>query len=134
MNTSVTARARALRQRSNGPEQTAWQALRLLRNEGWTVRRQHPVGRFLVDFAIRKLRLAIEVDGGIHRLSEVQQRDAERQKVIEGLGWRFLRIDAQTALSKDHVLELVRAEIESLSRAGLPSPPAPLPEGRGEKC
>jgi len=81
----------------------AWAVLRELRAFGYPVRRQHPVGPFAVDFAIERARLVIEIDGGIHALDEVRLRDAERQRVIESLGWRVLHIDARAALSGDHL-------------------------------
>jgi very-short-patch-repair endonuclease len=100
-------RARRLRQEANTPEQAAWSVLRELRAFGYPVRRQHPVGPFTVDFAIEKARLVIEIDGGIHALEEVRLRDAERQLLIESLGWRVLRVDAQTAVSGDHLWAVV---------------------------
>jgi very-short-patch-repair endonuclease len=44
-------------------------------------------------------------------LEEVQWRDAERQALIEAQGWRFLRIDSETAMSGDHVWALVTAQL-----------------------
>ncbi|WP_375206766.1 endonuclease domain-containing protein [Hyphococcus sp.] len=59
-------RARHLRQTANLPEQRAWSALRTLRKHGFPVRRQHPIGPYVVDFAIVRERLVIEIDGGVH--------------------------------------------------------------------
>jgi very-short-patch-repair endonuclease len=108
---NTTKRARALRQTANKPEQKAWAVLRKLRALGFPVRRQHPIGRYFVDFAIERARLVIEIDGGIHWLEEVVLRDAERQLFIESLGWKVLRIDAETAMSADHLWTRVTAEI-----------------------
>ena len=71
--------ARRLRQSANAPEDVAWQALRELRKYGYAVRRQHPIGPYIVDFAIQKAMLAIEIDGGIHNLDAVRLRDELRQ-------------------------------------------------------
>jgi very-short-patch-repair endonuclease len=106
-------RARRLRQEANTPEQAAWSVLRDLRSHGFPVRRQHPIGPYTVDFAILRARLAVEIDGGIHALEEVRLRDGERQAVIESLGWRVLRFDAQTAMSGDHLWAAV-AEVLGL--------------------
>ena len=51
-------------------------------------RRQHPIGRFVVDFACTRHHLVIEADGGQHTDREA---DAERTKWLEGQGWRVLR-------------------------------------------
>jgi very-short-patch-repair endonuclease len=106
-------RARQLRQSANTPEQAAWSILRGFREYGYPVRRQHPIGSYTVDFAIPKARLVIEIDGGIHALGEVRLRDVERQKVIETLGWRVLRFEAQAAMSGDHLWAAV-AEVLGL--------------------
>ncbi len=99
--------ARKLRQEANAPEDAAWRALRVLRTYGFAVRRQHPVGPYIVDFAIQKAKLVIEIDGSIHHTEGVLQRDAVRQREIERLGWRVIRMDAQAAMDADHVLRVV---------------------------
>ena len=93
--------ARRLRQSANTPEQKAWQTLRQLRRYGYPVRRQHPIGGYIVDFAIIKARLIIEIDGSIHAREDVKLRDEERQAYLEKLGWRILRIEATAALDAD---------------------------------
>jgi very-short-patch-repair endonuclease len=49
-------------------EEIAWRTLRTLRDEAFHLMRQHKIGRFTVDFASRKQRLATEIDGGVHDL------------------------------------------------------------------
>tara|TARA_R110000787_G_scaffold44164_1_gene108279 strand:- start:39598 stop:39951 length:354 start_codon:yes stop_codon:yes gene_type:complete len=105
--TPDTFRARRLRQDANRPEQIAWQALRGLRRLGFPVRRQHPIGGYIVDFAILNARLVIEIDGSVHDGEAARVADAGRQAEIERLGWRVVRIDAQAALSGDHVFAVV---------------------------
>jgi very-short-patch-repair endonuclease len=100
-----------LRQSANAPEQIAWSTLRILRQHGFPVRRQHPIGPYIVDFAVIKARLVIEIDGGIHALSEVAQRDATRQQANEALGWRVIRIPSEVAFSTDHLLEITQREL-----------------------
>ena len=104
-------RAGQLRQSANTPEQAAWSVLRELRRYGYPVRRQHPVGPYTADFAVPKARLIIEIDGGVHKLEEVRFKDAERDKVIESLGWRVLRVDADAAMSGDHLWAAVAEEL-----------------------
>ena len=96
-----TYRARKLRQQANAPEQMAWQALRALRAHGFPVKRQYPIGPYIVDFAIFRAKLVIEVDGGIHDREAVAQRDAARQREIEAMGWRVVRFSAEEAMSAD---------------------------------
>jgi very-short-patch-repair endonuclease len=104
-------RARVLRKNANAPEQVAGETLRMFRRFGYPVRRQHQIGRFVVDFAIVKERLIIEIDGGIHDLLSAAERDALREKEITANGWRVLRVPAQTAMSKDHLFALMQKEL-----------------------
>ena len=99
--------ARRLRQTANAPEDIAWQALRELRKYGYAVRRQHPIGPYVVDFAIQKAMLAIEIDGGIHNLDTVQLRDELRQADLELRGWQVLRLSAEQAMDADTIMRIV---------------------------
>lgn len=104
-------RARSLRKNANAPEEIAWEALRTFRRLGYPVRRQHPIGRFIVDFAIVKRKLAIEIDGGIHDLPSVAKTDDIREKEINEKGWRVLHVPAEAAMSRDHLTALVQKEL-----------------------
>ena len=99
--------ARHLRQEMNAPEQVAWKALRGLRTYGFPVRRQHPLGGYVVDFAILPARLVIEIDGSVHGSKGTQRADAERQAWLEAQGWEVLRIPAGDAMSGDYVFSVV---------------------------
>jgi very-short-patch-repair endonuclease len=99
--------ARQLRQESNAPENAAWQALRSLRQYGYAVRRQHPVGPYIVDFAIQKAKLVIEIDGNVHASDDARARDDVREADIARMGWRVIRIDAQAAMDADHMMKVV---------------------------
>lgn len=96
-----------MRQTANLPEQRAWATLRTLRKHGFPVRRQHPIGPYVVDFAIVRERLVIEIDGGIHKLDEIALRDAERDEFLKKEGWQVLRIDASRAMDEDYLLKTV---------------------------
>ena len=79
----------------------------------WSVnfRRQVPLGSFILDFYCAELALAIEIDGPIHR----GQLDADRlrQRAIEELGVRFVRVSAQEVEENlALVLGTIRAAID----------------------
>ena len=107
----LAPRARRLRKSANAPEDIAWQTLRTLRDHGFPVRRQHPINGIIVDFAITRARLVVEIDGGIHSLPDVRKRDEERDKLLESLGWTVLRISAENALYPDHLMRLVQEKL-----------------------
>jgi hypothetical protein len=80
--------------------------------------RQHEIGRYTVDFAIHKARLAIEIDGGVHNLPGRGAYDATRQAHLEGLGWRFVRFTSDETLDATHILGKVRDALPLPLRGG----------------
>lgn len=97
-------RARKLRQAANSPENAAWSSLRSLRKHGYPVRRQHPIGPYIVDFAILSKRLVIEVDGAVHDFEANKQRDAVRDRYLIANGWIVLRVTTNEAMKRDYLL------------------------------
>ena len=47
-----------------------------------TVKRQHPIEGYIVDFYIPSAKLAIEIDGSQHESAENAKSDAERDEVL----------------------------------------------------
>jgi very-short-patch-repair endonuclease len=84
----ASGQARALRVTMTDAERRLWACLRGRRLVGYKFRRQHPLGRFIVDFACIEHRLVIEVDGGQHCDSPDDER---RTAWLERQGWRVLR-------------------------------------------
>ena len=82
--------ARQMRRDATPSEERLWQRLRNCQVEGLKFRRQHPVGRFIVDFYCAEARLVIEVDGPIHEYTP--DDDAVRQEFLESQGLRLLRL------------------------------------------
>ena len=80
--------ATELRRNTTDAERRLWAALQDRRLEGYKFRRQHPIGRFIVDFACTKHHLVIEADGGQH---DESLSDARRTAWLETQGWRVLR-------------------------------------------
>jgi very-short-patch-repair endonuclease len=82
--------ARRMRAEPTDAERVLWQRLRHdIALSGTHFRRQALIGPFIVDFASRKARLVIEVDGGQH--DEQRAADERRTRKIEALGYRVLR-------------------------------------------
>jgi very-short-patch-repair endonuclease len=80
--------ARSLRRRATDAERRMWSALRDRRLMKYKFRRQHPVGRYIVDFASTKYRLVIEIDGSQHADN---WKDRERTAFLKGQGWKVIR-------------------------------------------
>jgi len=79
------------------PEVLLWQELRK-RPGGLKFRRQHPAGRYVLDFFCARRRLAIEVDGEAHACGDRPERDVERDRWLEGQGVHVLRVPASEVL------------------------------------
>jgi very-short-patch-repair endonuclease len=82
----MTEIARKLRREQTASEAILWEALRNRKLEGRKFRRQHPIGKFVVDFYCNAEGLIVEVDGSIHELPEQQELDRQRQFLLESLG------------------------------------------------
>jgi len=73
-------RAGRLRAAPTRTEAKLWERLR---HFDIRIRRQAPIGAYVVDFACLRARLVIEVDGGVHERTDVALRDLERER-----GWQ----------------------------------------------
>ena len=113
---STVARARELRKVSTYAERHLWRALRQA-TTAWKFRRQHPVGRYIIDIAVNDQRLAIEIDGGQHALRT--ESDAKRTQFLEERGWLVLRFWNNEAIGNTEpvvlriINELERRQAES---------------------
>jgi very-short-patch-repair endonuclease len=114
--TGVTRdRAQVLRRNTTLPEREAWALLRQLSGEGIHVRRQHPIGRYVVDFAVMRTRVAIEIDGPLHERPERALADIDRDAALEKVGWRVIRFTSKQLENADAFLTAVRAARHSPS-------------------
>ena len=105
--------ARKLRRQLSLPEAQLWNELRG-RKLGFKVRRQHPIGPYVVDFYAREGALVIEVDGEAHNRGDRPERDAVRETFLANNGYQVLRVTAVDVL-KDigSVVAAVRARIHT---------------------
>ena len=104
-------RARELRQEATSAEQVLWDVLRAGRLDGLKFRRQHPVGRFVLDFYCAAHRLCVEVDGPVHERQ--REHDATRDEALLLHGIRTLRF-TNDAVFHDlaEVVNAIRAATE----------------------
>lgn len=116
---------RKLRTEQTKAEQLLWTHLRDRRFLNIKFRRQHALGKFIVDFFCLERGIVIEVDGGQHSLT--QEQDVERTQAIENMGYHVLRYWNHEVLTDIHaVLDHVRLFLQSPH-------PALSHQGRGEK-
>ncbi|MCK4333671.1 endonuclease domain-containing protein [candidate division WOR-3 bacterium] len=87
----ILKRCRELRSSQTPAELKLWTCLRNKQLFGFKFRRQHPIGKFIVDFYCHEAKLAIELDGGGHTEPAQAKYDNERTDSLEVEGIRILR-------------------------------------------
>lgn len=90
-------------------EAIVWNHLKHQQAEGKKFRRQHSVGRYILDFYCPEKRLAIELDGESHNDAKSQTYDERRSGYLANLGIRVLRFQNKDVLVN---LEGVLQEIQ----------------------
>jgi len=110
--TTMQARARELRRDMTPAEKKLWQRIRNGQLDGAHFRRQHAVGRFIVDFFCAQARLVIEIDGDIH--ADQLEYDAERTRWLnEQKHYRVIRFtNHDIHHNLDAVLEKIREALK----------------------
>jgi len=85
----IMHRAGELRKEPTPAEAKLWAYLRRNQVRGVGFRRQHAIGRYIVDFCSPSMKLVIELDGSQHLAQE--EADAERTEFLRTKGYRVLR-------------------------------------------
>jgi very-short-patch-repair endonuclease len=112
---STKANARALRREPTDAERALWHHLRQRQLEGLKFRRQHPLGRYILDFVCLEAALVIEIDGGQH--ADQRDRDRDRTAWLERRGYRVLRFWNNEVLADPAgVLEVIWQEVKGGAR------------------
>ena len=123
--------ARQMRSHATDAESLIWTLLRSRRLADAKFRRQHPLGRYILDFYCAEHALCIELDGGQH--AEHPARDAVRDAWLQAQGVRVLRFwNNQVLAETEAVLEeiyrvLAERDTDLSAVADSPSPLTPLP-------
>lgn len=87
-------------------------------------------GHYRIDFAYLAVKLAIEIDGPHHALSEVKARDARRERRLRQLGWTVDRFDEdEITYHPERVLMAIRRRLVELG-VDITRVPPPLPDLR----
>ena len=86
--------------------------------QGLKFRRQHPIGIYIADFYCHELKLIIEIDGGIHRVSENKEYDISRGITLNELGIQIIRFTNDQAIKNtDWVIEEIKKIITTLKQS-----------------
>ena len=94
---------RDFRKNPTKAEACLWEILRAKRFNGYKFRRQHPMKDYILDFYCPELKLAIEIDGQIHKDEQQAKYDLERTNTLQEAGIftiRFWNSEILTELPK----------------------------------
>ena len=131
--TPTIQNARRLRRNLSLPEAMLWQKLRQ-RPAGIKFRRQHPAGRYVLDFFCMQSQLAVEIDGRSHDCEGAPRHDAQRDAWLCEQGVRVLRVSAVDVMTD---LDGVVAGLLAAAAAAAPlhraSARSPSPGGGGSE-
>jgi very-short-patch-repair endonuclease len=113
--------ARELRQRQTEAEGILWQKLRDRKLSGLKFRRQHKIGRYIVDFYCAELKLVVELEGGIHDMPDQKEYDEARFEELRTKGLTILRFKNEEI--KQDVQAVLQRIVETIrTRPNSPSP------------
>jgi len=105
--------AKKLRINSTDTEKYLWKYLRGKQLTGFKFRRQHTIGKYIVDFVNLERRIIIELDGGQHLENK---KDKLRDKWLKERGYDVLRFwDNKVLTNIEGVLEVIREKLLSPS-------------------
>ena len=105
----IIKRAAILRANTTPAENVLWEKINKSQLFGVRFKRQHPIGKFIVDFYCSKLYLVIEIDGDVHDLPDVVERDEGREVELKKYGLKILRFTNEEVLNKtDRVVEAIK--------------------------
>ena len=114
--TDLKQRAKALRREMTEPERRLWYGY--LRTLPVPIKRQKPIGSYIVDFYSASRKLAIEIDGDTHYSPAAIEKDNARTAALSALGISVIRFSNEDVMKN---FDGVCAEIAR--RLGLDLPP-----------
>lgn len=102
-------RRKELRNNLTIAEAVLWKYLQGRKFHGRKFRRQHSMGTYIVDFYCPEEKLAIELDGEVHRNDKVYSQDLQKMQYFKNLGIQVLRFENKLVFEQ---LEFVLIKIE----------------------
>ena len=88
---TILARARAMRSEPTAAENILWQHLRNRQLNNIKFTRQEPIGPYIADFVCRAQKLIVEIDGATHETPEELAHDATRTEYLQREGYCVIR-------------------------------------------
>jgi very-short-patch-repair endonuclease len=113
-NKKLKALSRKLRNNSTPGEIKLWtEVLRAKKMRGYQFLRQYAIDNYIADFACRKLKLIIELDGYSHEFK--YESDQQRDQRLKELGYSIIRFEEKEIFSDlDNVIRRIEQFIDEV--------------------
>ena len=80
-------------------------------------RRQHPIGIYIADFYCHRIKLIVEIDGGIHDRKEIREYDLKRETDLKQWGYKIIRFTNERVFKElGNVLAEINSTVEDLNK------------------
>ena len=110
-NPDLKQRSRNLRIECQLSEKLLWNQLKG-KQTGYTFNRQKPILNYIADFYCKELDLVIEIDGASHFNEEAQEYDKERDRQMQVLGLKVVRVlDSEVRKGPEHVVKSIMNQV-----------------------
>ena len=116
----LKSRRKELRNKATAAEAVLWKNLQQGQLLGKKFRRQHSIGRFIVDFFCADCDIAVELDGAAHYSVLRDEYEGERTAYLEGQGIEILRFENR--LVWEHIEVVLEAIREAIRRRSFKGP------------
>lgn len=104
-------RRRDLRQKATDVEQLLWERLRR-KQLGYKFKRQFSIENYVLDFYCPEFKLALEIDGGSHKLRRIY--DEYRTRTLKAYGVIEIRFSNEEVIGNlDKIVENIRGHLTS---------------------
>ena len=111
---SLDQRRKTLRANLTPAEASLWRVLQRSQLQGRKFRRQHSIGRYVVDFYCPSERLVVELEGSAHDGESASIRDNAREQLLIAAGLTVLRLENRHVIENlEGVLDLIRQHFKS---------------------
>ena len=101
-------RRKELRNNQTKTESLLWSKLKNSQVEGYKFTRQYSAGPYILDFYCPKLRLAIELDGAVHKERDSKLYDKDRGNYLKSVNIQTIRFwNSEVAGNIENVLDKI---------------------------
>ncbi len=101
-----------LRKQGTSAEAVLWTYLKGKKIGGIKFRRQHSIGKYIIDFYAPSSKIAIELDGEVHNWGRSPENDSVKDRFLQSLGITILRFENKWIFDDpDYIINTIKASV-----------------------